>query len=85
MRGLVARGHGYALHVSVPQTSTTYDGGQIVVKPLRDKLPPAQIVCVTPGSHLMRPAVKIFQDFLESALKRTQFNGAAQQLASTAA
>jgi DNA-binding transcriptional LysR family regulator len=85
MRGLVARGHGYALHVSVPQTSTTYDGGQIVVKQLRDKLPPAQIVSVTPGSQLMRPAVKIFQDFLASALKRTQFNGEAHELASTAA
>jgi DNA-binding transcriptional LysR family regulator len=85
MRGLVARGHGYGLHCTVPQTSATYDGGRIVVKQLRDKLPPAQIVSLTPGSHLMRPAVKIFQAFLESALQRTQFNGEAHELASSAA
>ena len=70
MRGLVARGHGYALHASVPLTSTTYDGGQLVVKPLRDIVPAAQVVSITPGSHLMRPAVKIFEDFLEASLKR---------------
>ena len=70
MRGLVARGHGYAVHASVPLTSTTYDGGQLVVKPLRDIVPPAQVVSITPGSHLMRPAVKIFEDFLEASLKR---------------
>ena len=70
MRGLVGRGHGYAVHASVPLTSTTYDGGQLVVKPLRDIVPPAQVVSITPGSHLMRPAVKIFEDFLEGSLKR---------------
>jgi DNA-binding transcriptional LysR family regulator len=70
MRGLVARGHGYAVHASVPLTSTTYDGGQVVVKPLRDIVPAAQVVSITPGSHLMRPAVKIFEDFLEGSLKR---------------
>ncbi len=81
MRGLVARGHGYAVHASVPLTASTYDGGQVVVKKLRDKVPHAQVVSITPGSHLMRPAVKIFEDFLETALK--QDSGAA--LASTAA
>jgi DNA-binding transcriptional LysR family regulator len=85
MRGLVARGHGYALHACVPQSSLTYDGGQVVVKQLRDKLPPAQVVSVTPGSHLMRPAVKIFEDFLESTLKRMQCIGEVHELESTAA
>jgi DNA-binding transcriptional LysR family regulator len=70
MRGLVARGHGYAVHASVPLTSTTYDGGHVVVKPLRDIVPAAQVVSITPGSHLMRPAVKIFEDFLEASLQR---------------
>jgi DNA-binding transcriptional LysR family regulator len=70
IRGLVARGHGYAINTIVPLTSTTYDGGHVVVKPLRDKLPPAQVVSVTPGSHLVRPAVRIFADFLEKALRR---------------
>ncbi len=70
IRSLVARGHGYAIHTTVPLTSTTYDGGHVVVKPLRDKLPPAQVVSITPGSHLVRPAVKLFAEFLETALKR---------------
>jgi DNA-binding transcriptional LysR family regulator len=70
IRGLVARGHGYAIHNVVPVAWTTYDGGHVVVKPLRDKLPPAQMVCATPSSHLVRPAVKIFSEFLEATLCR---------------
>ena len=69
IRGLVARGHGYAVDVIVPLTTTTYDGGHVTVKPLRDKLPAAQVVSVTPGSQLVRPAVRIFADFVESALQ----------------
>jgi DNA-binding transcriptional LysR family regulator len=84
MRGLVARGHGYAVHASMALTPTTYDGGQVVVQPLRDKVPPAQVVSVTPGSHLMRPAVKIFEDFLEASLQRG-FGDHASNLTSTAA
>ena len=70
IRGLVARGHGYAIDTVVPLTTTTYDGGHVTIKPLRDKLPPAQVVSVTPGSQLVRPAVKIFADFVETALQQ---------------
>ena len=70
IRGLVARGHGYAINVVVPLTSTTYDGGRVAVKPIRDKLPPARMVCVTPGPHLVRPAVSMFAEFLEATLKK---------------
>ncbi len=85
MRGLVARGHGFAVHAAVPHSTTTYDGGQVVVKPLRDKVPHAQVVSVTPGSHLMRPAVKIFEDFLQNSLRRTHFVEQGRELASSAA
>jgi DNA-binding transcriptional LysR family regulator len=74
IRGLVARGHGYAIHAVVPLTSTTYDGGHVAIKPLRDKLPPAQVVSVTPSAHLVRPAVKIFASFIEIALERSYLN-----------
>jgi DNA-binding transcriptional LysR family regulator len=74
IRGLVARGHGYAIDRVVPLTNTTYDGGHIAIKPLRDKLPRAQVVAVTPGSQLVRPAVKIFASFIESALRRGHDN-----------
>ncbi len=73
-RGLVGRGHGYAVHAIVPLTSTTYDGSHVVIKPLRDKLPPAQVVSVTPSSHLVRPAVKIFASFIAGALERSYLN-----------
>jgi DNA-binding transcriptional LysR family regulator len=85
VRGLVARGHGYTVHSAVPQTSTTYDGGQVAVKPIRDKVVHTQVVSITPGSHLMRPAVKLFEDFLESALKRGFHRGEEPALASSAA
>ncbi len=85
IRGLVARGHGYAVHASVPLNQATYDGGQVVVKRLRDKVPPAQVVSITPGSHLMRPAVKIFEDFLENSLQRAQLGGEPQQLLTSSA
>lgn len=74
IRGLVARGHGYAIDTVVPLTPTTYDGGHVIIKPIRDKLPPAQVVGVTPGSQLVRPAVKIFASFLEAALQRGHIN-----------
>jgi DNA-binding transcriptional LysR family regulator len=74
IRGLVARGHGYAIDPVVPLTMTTYDGGHIAIKPLRDKLPRAQVVAVTHGSQLVRPAVKIFASFVANAL-RGQDNG----------
>ncbi len=69
IRGLVARGHGYAIHTIIPLTSTTYDGGQLVVKPLKEKFAPANVVCLTPGSHLMRPAVASFAEFLKVAMQ----------------
>jgi DNA-binding transcriptional LysR family regulator len=74
IRGLVARGHGYAIHTVVPLTASTYDGGHVTVKPLRDKLPSAQVAGITPGSQLVRPAVKIFADFVEGALTRSYLN-----------
>jgi DNA-binding transcriptional LysR family regulator len=74
IRGLVARGHGYSIHTVVPLTAATYDGGHVTVKPLRDKLPSAQVAGITPGSQLVRPAVKIFADFVEGALTRGYLN-----------
>jgi DNA-binding transcriptional LysR family regulator len=76
VRGLVARGHGYSIHTAVPLTTATYDGGHVIVKPIRDKVPPAQVVGVTPGSQLVRPAVKIFADFVEGALTRSYLKDA---------
>jgi DNA-binding transcriptional LysR family regulator len=74
IRGLVARGHGYAVGRVIPLTAQTYDGGEVAYKPLRDKLPPAETVIVTPSSQLVRPAVKIFANFVQAALQNTHAN-----------
>lgn len=74
IRGLVARGLGYSVDAIVPLTAATYDGGHVAVKPLRDKLQPAQVVSATPAAQLVRPAVKLFADFVENALKQNHLD-----------
>ena len=71
IRGLVGRGHGYSINTVVPVMATTYDGSRIVTKPLSDPVPKARVVCITPGSHLTRPAVSIFAGFLKTNLGAT--------------
>jgi DNA-binding transcriptional LysR family regulator len=70
MRGLVARGHGYSVHVATPSSSTSYDGGKVVVKPIRDIVPKAEIACVALGAQSMRPAVRLFAEFLAASLSQ---------------
>ncbi len=65
IRGLVARGHGYSLHTIAPATVETYDGGQLMIRPLSRRYPPARAVALTPKSHAVRPAVAVFAEFLK--------------------
>lgn len=67
VRGLVARGHGYSLHTMVPETPITYDGGQLVIKPLAERFPPARVVSLTAEAHGVRPAVGVFDEFLKQS------------------
>jgi DNA-binding transcriptional LysR family regulator len=66
----VARGHGYSLHTVVPETFVTYDGGNLVVKPLGDKFPPARVVILTAKSHPVRPAVAVFAEYVQQFFAR---------------
>ncbi|HZV21427.1 MAG TPA: LysR substrate-binding domain-containing protein, partial [Hyphomicrobiales bacterium] len=86
IRSFVGRGRGYAIHIVNPLVTTTYDGQKLAVKPLSDELPPAQIASVTLGLQNLRPAVKIFADFLQTALasKRSHSDEAASAAASPA-
>lgn len=43
IRGMVARGHGFTFHNSVPQTSILYDGSQISILAIEDELPPVRV------------------------------------------
>ncbi len=75
IRGLIGRGLGYSVDAIVPASHMTYDGSHVATKPLRDQLPPAQVVSVTPAAQLVRPAVKIFADFVEAEFRGNLRNG----------
>jgi DNA-binding transcriptional LysR family regulator len=69
VRGLVAAGQGYAIHNVIPQTDTTYDGGELVIRPFAEPLPTARVVLLSLPSLSMRPAVAAFADYLEDAFR----------------
>lgn len=67
IRGLVGHGHGYTIHNAIPGTRFAYDGSRTVVLPIEENLPCAQVTCLYLKKHIMRPAVKLFADFLHEA------------------
>jgi DNA-binding transcriptional LysR family regulator len=75
MRGMVAAGHGFAIHNVIPRTTTTYNGGELVIKPFREPMPPLKIVCLSLPNLSMRPAVKTFSDFLQTAFRAGALSG----------
>lgn len=68
VRGLVARGHGFAIHNAVPRTMTTYDGGSLIIRPFRQPLKGLNVVCLSLADLRMRRAVRLFADFSRSHL-----------------
>ena len=69
VRGLVAGGHGFAILNVLPQTRMTYDGSEVAIRPILEPLPPVRVVCLSLPELSMRPAVKAFADFLQSAFR----------------
>lgn len=68
VRGLVARGHGFAIHNAVPHAMTTYDGGALIVRPFRQPLKGVNVVCLSLANLRMRHTVKLFTDFAKDHL-----------------
>lgn len=68
VRGLVARRHGFAIHNAVPRTMTTYDGGQLIIRPFRQPLKGVNVVCLSLANLRMRRAVRLFADFAKEHL-----------------
>jgi DNA-binding transcriptional LysR family regulator len=70
VRGMVGYGLGYSLLVTRPQGDLTYDGQEIVARPLRDRLPKTNVVLASLKSlrptQLMRSlenlAIQIFRE-----------------------
>ncbi|HEX9584660.1 MAG TPA: LysR family transcriptional regulator [Gammaproteobacteria bacterium] len=57
VRGLVANGHGYSILNLRPHGDSSYDGGSVVCRPLKDPLPPLSIVLARlRGARLTRRA-----------------------------
>ncbi|MFC6486765.1 LysR family transcriptional regulator [Nitratireductor sp. GCM10026969] len=67
IRGLVGRSCGYTIHNALPGTSLTYDGSFVTARPIVEKLPAVQVMCLHLGRSRMRPAVQTFAHFLEEA------------------
>lgn len=67
IRGLVAHGHGYGIQNAISATTTAYDGGEIAVLPIEEKLPPTRIMSVQLKQNALRPAVEAFAAFLREA------------------
>lgn len=59
VRGLVANGLGYALLVTKPANSMSYDGGALVSRPIAEPVPPSDIVVVPRA----RDATAALRDF----------------------
>lgn len=67
IRGLVGHGHGYTIHNAVPGNSITYDGSFVTARPIAEKLPAVQVMCLHMGHQSMRPATRAFASFLREA------------------
>lgn len=65
IRGLVGHGHGYTIHNALPGTSFAYDGSRTVVLRIKEDLQSAQVTCLTLNGYNIRPAVKVFQEYIK--------------------
>ncbi len=69
VRGLVASGHGFAIYNIIPRTNTTYDGGELAIRPFVETMPAVKVVCLSMPRLSMRPAVQAFADFLQASFR----------------
>ncbi|MET3791301.1 LysR family transcriptional regulator [Aquamicrobium terrae] len=67
IRGLVGHGHGYTIHNAVPGTTFGYDGSRIAVLPIEDRLAPVHVMSLSLRRQTMRPAARMFADYLKEA------------------
>jgi DNA-binding transcriptional LysR family regulator len=67
IRGLVAHGHGYGIQNAISATTTAYDGAEIAVLAIDEKLPPTRVMSLRLKQHALRPAVEAFAEFLQDS------------------
>jgi DNA-binding transcriptional LysR family regulator len=69
IRGLVGHGCGYTIHNALPGTNVSYDGRGIVAVPIAEHLASVHMVSLRLRRQNMRPAVRIFADFMKDAFR----------------
>jgi flavin reductase (DIM6/NTAB) family NADH-FMN oxidoreductase RutF len=60
VRGLVARGLGYALLATRPAAAMSYDGSALVARPLAEAVPPSRVVLAARDGAALPPAAEGF-------------------------
>jgi len=63
VRGLVARGLGFAILNAIPRQSITYDGGRVAAVPIAETLPKTLAVSLRSKRLTPRPTVTAFAEF----------------------
>lgn len=69
IRGLVGHGCGYTIHNALPGTNVSYDGRGIVAIPIAERLASVHMVSLRLRRQNMRPAVRVFADFMKQAFQ----------------
>ena len=69
IRGLVGHGCGYTIHNALPGTNLSYDGRAIVALKMAENPTPVHIVTLRLRRQSMRPAVRLFADFMREAFQ----------------
>jgi DNA-binding transcriptional LysR family regulator len=63
VRGLVARGLGFAILNAIPRQTLTYDGGRVAAVPIAEELPKTLAVSLRSKKVSLRPTVEAFGEF----------------------
>ncbi|MGL4290256.1 MAG: LysR family transcriptional regulator [Phreatobacter sp.] len=67
IRGLVAHGQGYTIHNALPGRDLSYDGRRISALAISERPAPVHVVALRLRRQNMRPAVRLFADFMAEA------------------
>lgn len=71
IRGLVGQGRGYTIHNALPDTSATYDGRQVIARPIRETLAPVSVCALHLRGQSLRPPAQAFRSFVTGFFQPT--------------
>jgi DNA-binding transcriptional LysR family regulator len=68
VRSLVARGVGYSLLIQQPTVDLSYEGRDLVIRPVRDRLVPMPVVLARPSGIRLTRRAEVFAEFCHTRL-----------------